>query len=88
MGTGIDEVDGLIGDGKCVVADVRMKWKTKLWRAAVAGVGALITRYWDNPPVMTKVGIGVILVGVLMILGTDGIKFVLKQIYSAGKNSP
>jgi hypothetical protein len=88
MGTGIDEVDGLVDDGKSVVADVRMKWKMKLWGTAVTGVGALITRYWSNPPVMTKVGIGVIVVGVLMILGTDGIKFVLKQLYSAGKNSP
>ena len=88
MGTGIDEVDSLVEEGTSVVADVRMKWKIKLWGAAVAGVGTLITRYWDNPPVMSKVGIGVIVVGVLMILGTDGIKFVLKQIYSAGKNSP
>jgi hypothetical protein len=88
MGTGIDEVDGLVEDGKSVVADVRMKWKMKLWGAAVAGVGALITRYWDNPPVMIKVGIGVIVVGVLMILGSDGVKFVLKQTYSAGKNRP
>ena len=88
MGTGTDEVDGLVEDGKSVVADVRMKWKMKLWGAAVAGVGALITRYWDNPPVMIKVGIGVIVVGVLMILGSDGVKFVLKQTYSAGKNRP
>jgi hypothetical protein len=28
---------------------------------------------------MIKVGIGVIVVGVLMILGSDGVKFVLKQ---------
>lgn len=78
----------MVEDGKNVVADVLMKWKMKLWGAAVTGVGALITGYWSNPPVMSKVGIGVIVVGVLMILGTDGIKFVLKQLYSAGKKAP
>lgn len=88
MGTGFDEVDGLVDDGKSVLADVRRKWKMKLGGAAVTAAGALVTRYWTTPPVMSKVGIGVIVVGVLMILGTEGIKFVLKQIYSAGKNNP
>jgi len=86
MGTGIDELDGLVNDGKSAASDIKLKWKMKLAGAAVAGVGALITRYFVNPPVMIKVGIGVIVVGVLMILGTDGIKFVLKQLYSAGKS--
>jgi hypothetical protein len=88
MRTGVDEVDSLVDDGKNVVADIRMKWKMKLRGAAIAGIGTLITQYWYNPSIMSKVGIGMIVVGVLMVLGTDGIKFVLKQIYSVGKNSP
>ncbi|MEI7901323.1 MAG: hypothetical protein WCK89_13815 [bacterium] len=85
MSTGFDELDSLAEDGKSAVSDIRLKWKMKLAGAAVIGIGALITRYWSSPPVMFKIGTGIIVVGVLMVLGTDGIKFVLKQLYSAGR---
>ena len=87
MGTGINEVDELVEGGKSAVADVKSKWKMKLAGVAVAGIGALLTKYSENAT-MNQIGIGVIVVGVLMILGTGGIVYVVKQIHSAGKNRP
>ncbi len=87
MGTGINEIDELVEGGKSAAADVKMKWKMKLAGVVVAGIGALLLKFTADPT-MTKIAIGVIVVGVVMILGTGGIKWVLKQAYSAGKNQP
>jgi len=87
MGTGINEIDELVEGGKSAASDVKMKWKMKLAGVFVAGIGALLLKFTADPT-MTKIAIGVIVVGVLMILGTGGIKWVFKQAYSAGKNQP
>lgn len=87
MGTGIDELDKLVDGGKAAASDVKMKWKMKLAGVAVAGIGALLLKF-SSDPTMTKIAIGVIVVGVVMILGTGGVKWVLKEAYSAGKNQP
>lgn len=88
MGTGIDELDNLVNSGKTAAADVKKKWKMKLIGVAVACIGALMISYSGDSPEMKKAGIGVVLVGGLMILGTDGIKWAGMQIFSAGKNRP
>lgn len=88
MGTGIDELDELVCSGKTAVADIKTKWRMKLGGAAVMGIGALMIRYASDSGDIKKIGIAGIVVGVLMILGTDGVKWAIGQIWSAGKNAP
>jgi hypothetical protein len=88
MGTGIDELDQLVEGGKSAAADVKGKWMMKLGGVAVAGIGALVLRSAGESPEIRYAGIGILVVGVLMILGTDGIKWTARQIWSAGKNKP
>lgn len=87
MGTGINELDDIVEDGKTVASDVKAKWKIKLVGAGVLGIGVLLLKFTSDAT-MNKVSIGVIVVGVLMILGINGITWVIKQALSAGKNKP
>lgn len=87
MGTGINELDDIVEDGKTVASDVKAKWKIKLVGTGVLGIGVLLLKFTSDAT-MNKVAIGVIVVGVLMILGVNGIKWVFKQALSAGKSQP
>ncbi len=88
MATGIDELDELVDGGKTAAADVKAKWKMKLGGVAVAGIGGLVLRYVGESQEVRYAGIGAIVVGVLMILGTEGIKWAGIQVLSAGKSRP
>ncbi|MBM4027435.1 MAG: hypothetical protein FJ280_18820 [Planctomycetes bacterium] len=87
METG-DEVDDLARGAKNAVSDVRKKWKMKLFGVMVAGIGTAILLLSESGSDAKRIGIGVIVVGALMILGTRGLMFVFKQAYFAGKNQP
>jgi len=87
METGINEVDNMVEGGKAVATDVKVKWKMKLVGIIIAGIGVLFVKFTADPT-MAKIAIGVIVIGVLMILGTGGIVFILKQALSAGSNQP
>jgi hypothetical protein len=94
MPTGIDDIDEMVEGGKSVASDVKSKWKTKLIGLAIAAVGGLIAYFTRGTAPNTAghtvfyVGIGAVVVGVVVILGVGGIKWICKQAYSAGKNTP
>lgn len=88
MGTGIDELDELLNGGKAAAADVKRKWKMKLGGVALAGIGALVLLFAGDSPEIRFAAAGLLAAGVLMILGTNGIKWAARQIWSAGKNKP
>ena len=88
MGTGIDELDALVNDGKTAVSDIRRKWRMKLAGAAVAVAGGLMFIYAGRSSDALKVGVAIIVVGVLMMLGSGGITWVVRQLWSAGKKIP